>query len=70
MLANLVEAGFMTEGQVFGARRSPATAVERRDDVAGAGLLRWDARQARDADMNRDGVPDAPQPTVGEHPDA
>ena len=38
--------------------------------VAGAGLLRWDARQARDADMNRDGVPDAPQPTVGEHPDA
>jgi penicillin-binding protein 1A len=32
VLDNLVEAGFMTEGQVFGARRNPATAVDRRDD--------------------------------------
>ena len=32
VLDNLVEAGFMTEGQVFGARRSPATPVDRRDD--------------------------------------
>jgi penicillin-binding protein 1A len=34
VLDNLVEAGFMTEGQVFGARRHPATAVDRRDDRA------------------------------------
>ncbi|WP_231711138.1 transglycosylase domain-containing protein [Xanthobacter dioxanivorans] len=32
VLDNLVEAGFMTEGQVFGARRNPATPVDRRDD--------------------------------------
>jgi penicillin-binding protein 1A len=34
VLDNLVDAGFMTEGQVFGARRNPATAVDRRDDHA------------------------------------
>jgi penicillin-binding protein 1A len=35
VLDNLVEAGFMTEGQVFGARRNPATPVDRRfDEVA------------------------------------
>lgn len=32
VLDNLVEAGFMTEGQVFGARRNPARAVDRRDE--------------------------------------
>ncbi|MGQ3676340.1 transglycosylase domain-containing protein [Xanthobacter sp. TB0139] len=32
VLDNLVEAGFMTEGQVFGARRTPATPVDRQDD--------------------------------------
>ena len=32
VLDNLVEAGFMTEGQVFGARRNPATAMDRRDE--------------------------------------
>src|SRR5207237_179787 len=32
VLDNLVEAGFMTEGQVFGARRNPALAVDRRDE--------------------------------------
>ncbi len=32
VLDNLVEAGFMTEGQVFGARRNPATPVDRRDE--------------------------------------
>ena len=30
VLDNMVDAGFMTEGQVFGARRNPATAVDRR----------------------------------------
>src|SRR5690606_25210591 len=34
VLDNLVEAGFMTEGQVFGARRHPANVVDRRDDNA------------------------------------
>ena len=34
VLDNLVEAGFMSEGQVFGARRNPATAIDRRDEDA------------------------------------
>ncbi|HWM49170.1 MAG TPA: PBP1A family penicillin-binding protein [Xanthobacteraceae bacterium] len=34
VLDNLVEAGFMTEGQVFGARRNPATPIDRRDENA------------------------------------
>jgi penicillin-binding protein 1A len=34
VLDNLVDAGFMTEGQVFGARRNPATPVDRRDEDA------------------------------------
>ncbi|MBS7539357.1 PBP1A family penicillin-binding protein [Ancylobacter lacus] len=32
VLDNLVDAGFMTEGQVFGARRNPATPVDRKQD--------------------------------------
>jgi len=32
VLDNLVEAGFMTEGQVFGARRHPASVVDRRHE--------------------------------------
>ncbi len=34
VLDNLVDAGFMTEGQVFGARRNPAFAVDRRDEAS------------------------------------
>src|SRR5512146_2280318 len=34
VLDNLVDAGFMTEGQVFGARRHPATPVDRKDEHA------------------------------------
>jgi len=34
VLDNLVEAGLMSEGQVFGARRNPATAIDRRDEGA------------------------------------
>ncbi len=33
VLDNLVDAGFMTEGQVFGARRNPATPIDRRDQA-------------------------------------
>jgi penicillin-binding protein 1A len=41
VLDNLVEAGFMTEGQVFGARRNPAFAVDRRDERSPNYYLDW-----------------------------
>ena len=41
VLDNLVEAGFMTEGQVFGARRNPAVAVDRRDERSPNYYLDW-----------------------------
>ncbi|MBN8958716.1 MAG: PBP1A family penicillin-binding protein [Rhizobiales bacterium] len=41
VLDNLVEAGFMTEGQVFGARRNPATAIDRRDERVPSYYLDW-----------------------------
>jgi len=41
VLDNLVDAGFMTEGQVFGARRNPAKAVDRRDERAPNYYLDW-----------------------------
>ena len=41
VLDNLVEAGMMTEGQVFGARRNPATALDRRDERAPNYYLDW-----------------------------
>src|ERR1700720_340381 len=41
VLDNLVDAGFMTEGQVFGARRNPATAVDRRDEHSPNYYLDW-----------------------------
>jgi penicillin-binding protein 1A len=41
VLDNLVEAGFMTEGQVFGARRNPANAVDRRDERSPNYYLDW-----------------------------
>ena len=41
VLDNLIEAGFMTEGQVFGARRNPALAVDRRDERSPNYYLDW-----------------------------
>jgi penicillin-binding protein 1A len=41
VLDNLVDAGFMTEGQVFGARRNPATAVDRREEISPNYYLDW-----------------------------
>ena len=41
VLDNLVESGFMSEGQVFGARRNPATAMDRRDDTSPNYYLDW-----------------------------
>jgi penicillin-binding protein 1A len=41
VLDNLVESGMMTEGQVFGARRHPAVAVDRRAERAPNYYLDW-----------------------------
>jgi len=41
VLDNLVDAGFMTEGQVFGARKNPANVVDRRDEHAPNYYLDW-----------------------------
>ncbi len=41
VLDNLVEAGFMTEGQVYGARRNPATPIDRRREDAPNYYLDW-----------------------------
>ena len=37
--------------------------------VAAALLLVWDSRRARGTDMNEDGIPDSPQPTIAEADD-
>jgi penicillin-binding protein 1A len=41
VLDNLVESGMMTEGQVFGARRNPATPIDRRDETSPNYYLDW-----------------------------
>ena len=41
VLTNMVQAGFMTEGQVVGARRHPATAVERSQIASADYFLDW-----------------------------
>src|SRR5262249_26786240 len=41
VLANLLDAGFTTEGQVLGARRNPAMAVDRRDERSPNYCLDW-----------------------------
>src|SRR5690348_2871810 len=41
VLDNLVDGGFMTEGQVYGARRHPATPVDRSEDDAPNYYLDW-----------------------------
>ena len=41
VLDNLVNGGFMTEGQVYGARRHPATPIYRREDDAPNYYLDW-----------------------------
>ncbi len=47
VLDNLVEAGFMTEGQVFGARRNPAKTIDRRDESAPNYYLDWAFEEMR-----------------------
>ncbi len=41
VLDNLVDNGFMTEGQVYGARRNPATPIDRREEDAPNYYLDW-----------------------------
>src|ERR1700688_1865620 len=41
VLDNLVDSGFMTEGQVYGARRRPATPVDRKQESAPNYYLDW-----------------------------
>ena len=41
VLDNLVDAGFMTEGQVYGARRNPATPIDRSEEDAPNYYLDW-----------------------------
>ncbi|PTW57673.1 penicillin-binding protein 1A [Breoghania corrubedonensis] len=41
VLTNMVQAGFMTEGQVIGARRNPATAVDRSKNETPDNFLDW-----------------------------
>jgi penicillin-binding protein 1A len=41
VLDNLVDAGFMTEGQVYGARRNPATPIDRKQEDSPNYYLDW-----------------------------
>jgi penicillin-binding protein 1A len=41
VLDNLVESGFMTEGQVYGARRNPATPIDRKQEDVPNYYLDW-----------------------------
>ena len=61
VLDNLVEAGFMTEGQVFGARRNPANAVDRRDEHVAELLSRLGLRRDEEA---RRHVPEVAAPSA------
>jgi penicillin-binding protein 1A len=47
VLSNMVDAGFLTEGQVWGARRNPATPVARRQDESPDYFLDWAFEEAR-----------------------
>ncbi|WP_293853240.1 transglycosylase domain-containing protein [uncultured Alsobacter sp.] len=41
VLSNLVDAGYMTEGQVYAARRNPATPVDRKQEISPDYYLDW-----------------------------
>ncbi len=47
VLSNMVEAGHLSEGQIFAARRNPATAVDRRRDTTADYYLDWAFTEAR-----------------------
>jgi penicillin-binding protein 1A len=49
VLTNMVEAGYLTEGQVTAARRAPAAAVDRSEDINSPNyFLDWAFEQAKD----------------------
>ncbi len=56
VLTNLVEAGYLTEGQVVGARRNPATAVAGTDQATPDYFLDWAFEQVKAAVRTRDRV--------------
>jgi penicillin-binding protein 1A len=47
VLSNLVESGFMSEGQILAARRNPATPVDRRRDTTADYYLDWAFGEAK-----------------------
>jgi len=47
VLSNMVDAGFLSEGQVLAARRNPATPVDRRRDTTADYYLDWAFGEAR-----------------------
>jgi penicillin-binding protein 1A len=47
VLSNMVEAGYLSEGQVVAARRNPATPIERRRDTTADYYLDWAFGEAR-----------------------
>jgi penicillin-binding protein 1A len=47
VLSNMVEAGFLTEGQILAARRNPAAAVDRRRDTTADYYLDWAFGEAK-----------------------
>ncbi len=54
VLTNLVQAGFMTEGQVYGARRNPANAVDTTLDIVPNYFLDYAFEEAKDITAGRD----------------
>jgi penicillin-binding protein 1A len=50
VLDNLVDAGFMTEGQVYGARRNPATPIDRKQENSPNYYLDWAFDEMRKLD--------------------
>ena len=57
VLSNLVDAGFMTEGQVYAARRNPATPVDRKRDATPDWYLDFAYREIMDlAERNKFGA--------------
>jgi penicillin-binding protein 1A len=47
VLSNMVEAGFMSEAQILGARRNPATTVDRKRDTTADYYLDWAFTEAK-----------------------
>jgi penicillin-binding protein 1A len=47
VLSNMVEAGFMSEAQILGARRNPATTVDRKRDTTADYYLDWAFAEAK-----------------------